>query len=323
MHSIRILAVVAALLSPTVAPGDEIGKVHFNQTWIEDMARNVDVEDPHKIFAAIFAQLPELANVYPTENYYYFRFSANGRDYAGNFRLHPEEREEGLINFAYFDTSNPTWFKHLLLGAKDGVAVEKKGELDYTVTADGHEVLFALNPIRQDSADAPLAPQERYVGRGFDESGLTFVLAFDETANGFVWVLDPLQISDVSFAPLGRDTDVHIGSGFVFLRQATPERRVLIAINAAEAVRNTYFDGPFDQLPDNWLPETEFQALAFRMSPMLKGRMNARGEFAGGESRIAIAPYMQYAKLSDVWERVEACRTQDEPHLPCVLPPVQ
>jgi len=107
----------------------------------------------------------------------------------------------------------------------------------------------------------------------------------------------------------------------VFLRQDNPKRHVLIAIDAAQVVRNTYFDGPFDQLPDNWLPDTEFQSLAFRMSPALQGRMNERGEFEGGASRIAIAPYHQYVQLSEVWQRVEGCRGQGTEQLACILPP--
>lgn len=317
------LVIVFLVFGATTARPSELGTVYFNQNWIEDKARSVDVDDPRRVFSMVFAQLPDVAKVYPTENYYYFRFSANGRDYAGNFRLHPEERDEGLINFAYFDTSEPTWFRHLLLGEADDVLVKRRDALKYSVAAEGREVLFALNPVRQDEAGVPLSDSERFVGRGFDESGISFLLIFDETANSFVWVLDPEQATEITFAPLGPDTNVHVGSGFVFLQQPAPSRHVLIAIDAAEVVRNTYFDGPFDQLPDNWLPETDFQSLAIKMSPALAGMMNERGEFKGGESRIAIAPYMQYSRLSEVWERVEACRVKGRVHLPCALPPPQ
>lgn len=310
---------LAALLIGVSAAADEIGTVHFNQTWIEDRARLVELDDPMRAFAMIFARLPETARVYPTENYYYFRFAANGRDYAGNFRLHPVERDEGLINFAFFDTTDPTWFRHLLLGAKDGVEVERVGDLSYDVGFGGRTVRFDLNPLPQ-TGGAPLGPGETHLGRGFDESGMVFQLVFDTGSNGFLWVLDPEQPAPLELVPMGPDLDVHVASGFVFLRDGA--RHVLVAIDSAQSLRNTYYDGPFDQLPDNWLPETPFQDLVFRMSPELRGRMNARGEFEGGESRIAIAPYMHYRSLSEVWERVAGCRAMPgNQRLACIQTP--
>ncbi len=306
------------------ANADEIGDVHFNQTWIEDQARDVDVTDPRAILAQVFSALPDRPFVWPTENYYYFRFTANGVDYGGNFRLHPVERDEGLINFAYFDTGDPSQFHHLLLGPDDGVDVERLSATEYAVTFDGRTVTFVLNPISQTDPGPPLVgPKEAFIGRGFDELGLAFLLVFNETIDRFIWILDAEQPAPVPLAPMAPDLDVHVSSGFVFYRPPGEERHILAGVDAHEVVRNTYFDGPFDQLPDNWLPETRFQELALRADPNLRGAINARGEFEGRTARMAVMPYLQYNELGEVWQQVRAC--DDLPagpgRLACVLPP--
>lgn len=297
----------ALSISGSAAAAEGLGQVQFNQHWISDQHRQVDVTDPQKILREVFAQVPDEAMVWPTENYYYFSFTANGRDYAGNFRLHPEEREEGLINFAYFDRSDPSWFRHLLLGPDDGVALEKLSDLDWTMTLDGRSVTFRMNTISQ-APPAPglLSPQERFVGRTFDESGVRFLLVFHDTQNRFLWLLDPVQAKETKLVKLSPNLDIHVGSGFVFHRGESG-RLALVGVNSAEIVRNTYYDGPFDQLADNWLPETQFKEFAERSEPGIVGQINRRGEFKGQEARMAVMPYIQYRMSSEVWDAANRC----------------
>lgn len=296
--------------------------VRLNETWIEAQQRGLDVSDVRAVFDFVFGQLPDTVDVWPTENYYYFMFTANGRDYSGNLRLHPEDREAGLIHFAIFDTADPSRFGHALLGEDDGVTVRRRGALIYEVSSGRQSVTFRLNAIDQTDPGAPLIVEnETFVGRSFDESGLIFLLVFNEAANRFLWVLDRDQPASVPFAAMAPDLEVHVPSGFVFWRSPGEERRLLVGVDADQTARNTYFDGPFDQLPDNWLAETQFREFAERWQPALAGRMNARGEFAGGEGRLAVTPYMQYEQLSEVWHRVKACdgATERVRRLACLL----
>ena len=52
------------------------------------------------------SQLPDEVNVYPTENYYYFKFYEAGREVWGNIRLDVDYRKEGEVSFAYFSKLN-------------------------------------------------------------------------------------------------------------------------------------------------------------------------------------------------------------------------
>ena len=55
----------------------------------------LDVADPMAVFAFVLDSLPDRVKVYPTENYYYFTFTHNGVDYAGNIRLDASDRDQG------------------------------------------------------------------------------------------------------------------------------------------------------------------------------------------------------------------------------------
>lgn len=301
-------AAVLVCLAPLPLAAQDIGPVRFNQDVIEARSRGVAVDEPLAVFRQVFARLADEIEVYPTENYYYFSFEGNGRTYSGNFRLHPEERDRGLINFAYFDTSDPSWFRHLLLGADDGVTVARAGPLAYRVSFDGKSVIYRLNDLAQDDPGPPaVAPGEVFVGRGMDESGLVFTLAYSPAIEQFVWVLDPAQKMEAKLAPAGGGLSVHIPSGFGFLQRPGSGRALLVAVHEHEVVRNTWNDGPFDQLPDNWLPETRFRELAERSDPAVRGVINDRGEFRGLQSRMAVTPYVQYRTLEELVRRHARC----------------
>lgn len=306
MRLLAILALALAVSSPAQAV--EIGKVHFNQTEIEEKSASVDVSDPMAIFEAVFDQLADQVTVYPTENYFYFNFFANGTKFSGNLRLHPDDREKGLVHFAFFDTSDSSDIHHIELTQDNGVTLNKVTSLVYRMSFKERVVTFRLNPIAQDDPGAPtVGAGEIFVGRGFDESGLTFALVYNPTANVFIWVLDPDQSMPVPMAPVGAGVDVHVLSGFAFHRRAPEGRQVLLGVDHYNVVRNTWFDGPFDQLPDNWLHETQFQALAERAYPGLQGQINARGEYSDMEARLAVMPYMQYRNLTELVTRMQGC----------------
>ena len=87
------------------------------------------IDDPVAVFAYVLGQLPDRVQVYPTENYYYFRFIHNGAAYTGNIKLAAANRDSGEVNFAYGEppsdwNENPPG-RHTALGAAQGVTVEK------------------------------------------------------------------------------------------------------------------------------------------------------------------------------------------------------
>jgi len=76
--------------------------LHTNETEIGEVLRDggVSIEDPLAAFGAVLKNLPERVQVYPTENYLYFRFTQKGTVYVGNIRLAAADRDFGKVNFS-------------------------------------------------------------------------------------------------------------------------------------------------------------------------------------------------------------------------------
>jgi hypothetical protein len=277
---------------------------------VAGLYRELAVDDPMVVFRHLFAQLAPRVTVYPTENYYYFGFMAGGRAFSGNFRLSPDARAEGRIHFAYFDSSEPRWFRHLYLGPEHGVAVAAAGHLEYEVTFEGRTVRFVLNDLPQTPPALPLLPGERFIGRSLDESGMVFLLLYDTETQGFIWVLDTATNHPLHLLPLDEELAVDIRTFFVFFHDREPDRLVLAGVDLKNVIANNYFDGPFDQLPDNHIADTAFAEYAADAYPGTRGLLNRRGEGADGTARLAVTPYLQYGSLQELTARKEACQAQ-------------
>ena len=65
--------------SPRRCAQDRI-HLHTNEAEIGEVLRDggVTIDDPLAVFATVLKNLPERVQVYPTENYFYFRFTQNG-----------------------------------------------------------------------------------------------------------------------------------------------------------------------------------------------------------------------------------------------------
>lgn len=324
---LRRLAVAAAMLTASllaaVQPvrGAEDG-VGFNQTYLESVLspRAFDIEDTMGVFAHVFAALPDEVTVYPTENYYYFTFGYNGLQYSGNIRLDVQDRDEGVLHFAYFNTSED-WNTDLMtryrpLGATDGVTVEKQGPLRYQVSYRGKQVLFALNDLGDVvPPQAAVRTGETYLGPVFDESGYQFYLLFNAEEKYFLFVLNEQGAAADRFVPYDPDNEailLGMRAGFALYRDPFRDRKILIGVYAGNVDTNNYFDGPFDQLPDNFMPAGELQKAILTLYPDLKGKIDGYGVFVGGNGRFLVNPYVNYLFLTE-FDRYFDCSPKARP----------
>src|SRR5438874_11182611 len=116
--------------SPVLA---DSAKLFTHQSYVEETMRSTDVPfgNIKNVFGWVLDNLPERVKVYPTENYYYFRFIHNGLSYAGNIRLDAADRDEGKVHFAYFEDMQEYRVQPLILyrvlDKAAGVKVEKMG----------------------------------------------------------------------------------------------------------------------------------------------------------------------------------------------------
>jgi hypothetical protein len=304
--SIAASALAAALAviqtSPALAQ-----TMRTNEAYIEEVGRKaeLDVSDAQAVFAFVFGQLPGRVNVLPTENYYYFTFTHNGVPYTGNMRLSAVDRDQGKLHFSYGDLPND-WrsqisSQRLVLDASQGVTVEKGEGLTYRVALKDKSVTFALNDLSQHKPpDGLLKPDEILIGPVFDESAVRFFLVFNPAHKVFHYLLDEAQPIPDDLSPVQGNEDLWVGkrTGFAFYRDG--KRKILVGANERNSQLNTWFDGPFDQLPENFIDGDVLRDAILAVEPSLKGKIDRFGNIEGREDRYLIHPYLLYRRLSDL-----------------------
>ena len=299
--------VTALVLAAPAARAQNLPRLNTNQAYVEEAARtsSLDVKDPMAVLGFVLDSLPERVKVYPTENYYYFSFLHNGVPYAGNIRLDASNRDDGKVSFGYYEdyakwkAEVPVTFR--LLDAADGVRLEKVDRFVYRLSYRQKAVVFELNDLTQ-ARPSRLGSDETFIGPIFDESGIRFFLIYNARLKIFHYVLDEsAPAADALFAVEGRDR-ILIGkrTGFAFYRDHRLDRKILIGVYLRNAELNTYFDGPLDQLPDNFVEGETLREALVAVDPSLKGKIDRFGAWPGGEERYMIAPYVMYEKASDL-----------------------
>ena len=320
-------ALAAGLVTTLVASADATEnnrpRIHTNQQFLEDIALNNPAFklDALSTFRMVLESLPDRVTVYPTENYYYFKFNYAGRQYSGNIRLENERRDQGQVHFA-FAPELAEWrsddmkavFK--ILTKADGVTIEKINELSYRVSHGSKSVVFDLNDLRhvKPPADA-MTSDERFIGPIFDESGVRFLLVYNAKLKAFHYLLDETITPNESFTPSPSTDRILIGkrTGFAFYRDHKLNRKILIGVYEGNSRVNNYYDGPFDQLPDNFLEGNSLRDAILDVAPNLKGRIDRYGSSFDGETRYMIAPYTHYAAEEDLLMFHNCATSKDVP----------
>ncbi len=302
------------------------------ENYLEGLWQKLDVGEPDKVFSHVFSALPDKVMVFPTENYYYFKFWANGKEWWGNIRLAEGERDRGILNFAYWEFNNlpegpdderyESYFKKF--GPEDGVEINKKSEWQYEVGWQGKRVLFELNNLAQIAP--PFTADEDFMMRIFDESGLGFYLLFNNKSKDFRWILDESGKVLEDFIELLPQIYMGKRTNFIFYSDEINNRKILIGVYAGNIRRNNYFDGPFDQLADNFVRDTRLKDAIEAVYPSVRGKIDDYGFFldeAGirTSTRVAITPYQAYGSTEEMVDLVKNCeqKTSNTQKFSCLV----
>ncbi len=302
--AIVILAVTNAETPGAAAQADTLPRPYFNETYAEDamQATVLDASDPVAVFAFVLGNLPERVKVYPTENYYYFYFIHRHVRYAGNLRLDITDRDDGNIHFTYYEdlaewTQDEPSITHVVLDGAKGVNVEKIERFAYRVSHDGKTVVFELNDLSNvKPPPGSLGPDEVYIGPIFDESAIRFFLVFNRKLKIFHYILDEtIEVAD-AFVRIKETDHILIGrrTGFAFYLDDRLNRKILIGVFEGNVLVNNYFDGPFDQLPDNFIEGEVLRDAILAAAPRFAGKIDRLGISPDGKTRYLIGPYRRY-----------------------------
>jgi hypothetical protein len=313
-----IIAALASGIAGASAQSKDAPRLHTHQSYIEEVMRptTLDVKDPLAVFGFVLDSLPDRVKVYPTENYFYFSFTHDGMPYAGNIRLDASDRDQGKVQFGYFEQATgwrdetPTVFR--VLDESSGVRLEKLERFVYRLSYRDKSVVFELNDLSQVTPPiTALAPEEKFIGPIFDDSGIRFFLVYNSAIKNFLYILDEtVKIAD-DFVRSPRTDHILVGkrTGFVFYRDHWLNRKILIGVYEENVRVNNYLDGPFDQLPDNFIAGETLRRAILEVDPRLKGQIDRFGGSPDGEIRYMIAPYKLYKEERE-FDPVDRCASR-------------
>jgi hypothetical protein len=306
------LSLAALVLLSAIAPAAE-PKLDFHEDLVESWrAADLEVKDAKAVFDWVFRQLPAEVMVYPTENYYYWRLTAGGREIRGNFRPASGLRDQGILSFAYAEwlefpdeaLTKSSFSQARRFGVADGVVVTCPDAFSCEVASRGKTVRFRFQQIPQlPPPEGVLRGEERFVSRTWDESGLPFYLCYDAGERCFFWVLNEDRPGTESFAELAPGILLGRRTGFVFWVRGGA--KILTAVRSTSVERNDYFDGPFDQLADNYAAQVPLRKYVEEAFPALKDQIDLYGYFTAGPDkgdRVALTSYLSYGTTAEALE---------------------
>lgn len=293
-----------------------------NEDIIRGVKQQINISDPEEVFKYVFHSLRDEITIYPSENYYYYIFNINGRTFWSSFCLSADSRDHGVLSFGYIEKSN--FFtgddNHAAGGSKDfspedGMVIKKIDPFRYSVTYHGKTILVHLNKLNLKLPEnIQFMENEHLIGPNFDESGLQFYLVFNKMTSHFYWILN-----EEEYVPENFDLDscnILFGrrTGFAFFDDTLHSRKILIGADAHNVLKNNWYDGPFDQLPDNHVKtgEIEIQKYIEAAYPADSGKIDKYGNFLEQKGvRVAIAPYYAYYSKQELIDYVRNCISEE------------
>lgn len=283
------------------------GLLVTNQSMIEAGRSPCPLSDEIDFFWHIFQLLPDVVIVYPSENYYYFKTTCGGKIIRGNIRLDVKDRDSGILHFAYYAVGGVEEH-YKALSKHDLLHLRKIRYYEYGLSFRGKDVLFKLHDIPQIPC-SPMKADEENVGNLMDESGLGFMLLYSHGQKAFKFVLcheTPGSVP-VNLARIYGNMFVDERTGFAFFRDEPVKRDGLIGVKVQEVQSNTYFDGPFDQLPENYLQGDKLRVFIEEAYPGYIGQVDRFGDFVGtNNARVVVSPYELYVNREEL-RKTSAC----------------
>jgi hypothetical protein len=162
-------------------------------------------------------------------------------------------------------------------------------------------VTFTLNDLSkvQPLAEA-IKADEKFIGPVFDESAIRFFLLFNSRLKIFHFVLDETTPVADQFFNLAGSAPIQIGKRTGFAFYSLDGRKILIGVNERESRLNTDLDGPFDQLPENFIQGEALREAILAANPGIKGKIDRFGNFSDSSGRYLIHPYLPYRQPGDL-----------------------
>lgn len=269
--------------------------------------QEINPDDPESVLAYVFSRFPKYAIVYPTETYYYYQIETQKINLSGNIRL--LDVDKGIIHMGYFDRERPrsqSFAKDF--NETDGLIITKKSEGLYKIEYMGLTRIFRTPQYSKDLPDYYIHnPDEELVSPVYDESGIKFLLLFNNKTKSFKYVLDSRYKQSEELIKVDNSIYYANRTGFLFYNDEK-NRLILIGVSSYNILSNNYYDGPFDQVPPR-LEIKEKLNEAYPYTTLYEG-IDENGNFLipwQSGSRVAISPYQNYYEVGKIVNYYKEC----------------
>ena len=291
-----------------------------NEAFIEALYKEIDTNNTDEVFRFVFSQLDEEVDLYPGENFYYYKFIANGKTYGGAIGISTRDRDSGVLHFGYAarqDFGRKDVLKLSddsgggMLNVAEGVIVKKIDDFKYSINFEGKTVIFNMyQPGLKPPKQAKLLKDEIYIGPVIDESGLFFYLLFNSDVSHMYHILNEDNFVPEQFERYTENIIIGERTGFAFYDDEINNRKILIGVDASHVLNNDWYDGPFDHMPDNYIArgDVEFEKYVEASYPGTAGRIDKHSRYMDNNgTRVAIAPYIVYYEKDELQIIVDRC----------------
>jgi hypothetical protein len=268
------------------------------------------------LFEFLFFGLDDRVKVLTSENYFYFNFLLNGRQFKGNFGLLADEIGQGKLSFACEEITEigEEYYKKIaietVISKKQGLHIEQITPALYKISYRNKSVDFKL--INSDVIPVKnIEPNNIFLGICADDSGLKFNLLYDSLSKYFFYILNEDEVVMENFLQLSSEVIIGIRTGFAFYKDTIHNQKILFGVNLKNIENNNFYDGPFDQLPDDFLKKKRINlgSLIEEVNPEHKGNLNEYGIFKKDtETRVAICSYTAYRNIDEIMSIWYACK---------------
>ncbi len=151
-------------------------------------ANALDLTDRRAVISHVLSGCSQECNVYPSEQYFYYKFQSGERLISGNLRFC--DSSSGQVHFGYFDVYDREFLYHGTLDNRvKGVEIHAADER-VSIRIDEIERVFVLAPP-QFHGEMMVRNGEAIISPVLDESGFNFGLFFLEEGPRFFYALDP------------------------------------------------------------------------------------------------------------------------------------
>jgi len=314
MKIFTIVLLIQLLVVNLIAKSSDIA---FNQNFIESVnSKSIYINNFNRVLSFVISKMDDNITVYPTEGYYYFEFMNNGEKIRGNLRFDFIDRDKGEATFAYFKeinrSNNKYFFK--VLNRKNGFILTKTDKFKYHLKYKNFKKDITIYDAKKELANLPkFLKNENYIGPIFDESGIRFHFVYDNVAKTFLYILNTTLGFSETYSAIDRDNNLLIGNRtkFIYFNDKKRKRYILVGVEKKNIDSNSYYDGPFDQLPDSFMDGKKLKSYIIDYDPSVKNLITDFGIYKNEiTSRYAVESYLEYTNKNELF-RLYKCLDKD------------